>query len=173
MLSCRARERQGTARVSTAYQFYEAVKDTVVLKRRSYAAREKPPFEATGYELFYYAAHEADERGKTDVMVTLNRKQDMWDCTELKGSSERYEFVGMPLSSSGAYTISMRILPCPCVCCSIGDYHLCINEEIVGEMQSDTMKFKEAPDCPDRLSLPLEKYTNDILKEFHKMYDLI
>jgi hypothetical protein len=44
----RTREKLGVVRVSTAYQFFEAVEDHLVFKGSSYEKKAKPPFEATG-----------------------------------------------------------------------------------------------------------------------------
>ena len=44
----RTREKLGIVRVSTAYQFFEAVEEHLVFKGDSYGNKAKPPFEATG-----------------------------------------------------------------------------------------------------------------------------
>ena len=73
------REKLGTERVSNAYEFYEAVSKHLVLTEKSYASKPKPPFEATNYLLYYFAANEQDAVGKTCHFV-LDRTR-MWDTT--------------------------------------------------------------------------------------------
>ena len=124
-------------RVSTAYQFYCAVKSSLRFIPKCYDHAPKPPFEATGYELFYYAANEIDEAGKTDVMVTLNRAE-MWDSNELHGCSQCYEFVGMaPLPDSNESHIGKRAFPCACENCLRDDYDACTNSHIVGHAKTN------------------------------------
>jgi hypothetical protein len=166
---CRTREKLGVVRVSTAYQFFQAVEEHLVFKQQNYYKSAKPPFEATCYKLYYYAADEADRVGKERSSYTLNRNN-KWNCTVLKGSSAAYEFVGLALSPNGAHLIAMRFLPCPCAVCFNGEYHLCELSPIVGDMEADVMKPKEAADCPDRLGVPLTKYTNAVLEAFIKLY---
>ena len=171
LINCRTAERHGTARVSTAYEFYTAVKCNLKHKAKCYANKAKPPFEATSYELYYYAANEADEIGKTDVMVTLDRSE-MWDSTPLLGSSTCYEFVGMPPLPDGEHRIGMRLLPCPCEGCLRDDYDACSNRNLVSTMSVSVMRYKRRPEAPDRLVLPLQQYKVDVLKAFVKLHDL-
>lgn len=142
------------------------MKTTLSFKPKCYESKPKPPFEATGYELFYYAANVEDENGKTDVMVTLNRSE-MWNCSELKGSSACYEFNGLTNSSIG-----MRMLPCPCAECIRGIYDACSNVRIVGDMKYQEMKHIAEVDVPDTLSMPLTSYTIAILKAFLKHHNI-
>lgn len=171
LINCRTAERHGTARVSTAYEFYTAVKRNLHHKAKCYASKAKPPFEATCYELYYYAANEADEIGKTDVMLTLDRSE-MWDSSPLLGSSTCYEFVGMPPLLDGQHRIGMRQLPCPCAGCLRDDYDACSNRNLVSTMSFNVMRYKNRPEAPHRLALPLQQYTVDVLKAFAKLYDL-
>jgi hypothetical protein len=65
----RVRERYGTVRVSTAFQFFEAVDEHLVFQSQDYSTREKASLEATGYQIHYYAANEKDEAGKEKVSL--------------------------------------------------------------------------------------------------------
>lgn len=161
----RTREKLGVVRVSTAYQFFEAVEEHLVFEPQKYTSKAKPPFEATGYKLYYYAANEADEAGKERISFTLNRS-DMWNCTVLHGSSNAYEFVGLPRNVDNKNQIAMRWLPCPCKPCFEGDYNSCKNSNIVGDMEADEMKVILTAECPDRLDVPLTDYTVLVLKAF-------
>jgi hypothetical protein len=79
-------ERLGAVRVSTAYEFFCAVKDHVEHTEQAYMSRAKPPCEATNYMLFYFASDENDAAGKEHVAAVLDRET-MWDCTAAVGSS--------------------------------------------------------------------------------------
>lgn len=168
MCMSRIRERHGTVRVSTAYEFYSAVQEHLVLNKRSYERREKPPFEATAYHLHYFAANAEDEVGKEGVSGTLDRTK-MWNCSVLKGSSSCHEFVGLPRGNGGEYRIKKRFLPCPCSQCRDELYHLCENVDIVEQMEEGTMKLINAVECPDVLTVPLSEYTIATLKSFIKL----
>jgi hypothetical protein len=163
------RERYGTVRVSTAYAFFQAVDQHLEFSAQNYERKEKPPFEATGYKLYYYAADQDDETGKRDVAHTLDRKQ-MWDCTAIKETNRCYEFVGLP-PVGDVPQLSLRYLPCPCECCRDENYGQCGNAAIVGEMKTSSITFKQPAECPDRLETPLNQYINDILRAFIKMYE--
>ena len=160
------REKLGTVRVSTAYQFFMAVRNHLqFVPPQHLDKRAKPPFEATGHQLYYYAADEADEIGKTLVSVTLDRKT-MWDCNIVKGSSSAYEFFG--LQKCGEDNLIMkRTLPCPCDACFALQFGECAYRDIVGEFEFHEMKYK-AYECPDILDMPLEQYVVTVLKAFIK-----
>jgi hypothetical protein len=49
----RGEERFQKERMSTAYQFFEVAKKVVVLKPKCWLKKAKPPFEATGYQMYY------------------------------------------------------------------------------------------------------------------------
>lgn len=149
------------------------MKTTLSFKGKCYDSKPKQPFEATGYELFYYAANEQDETGKTDVMVTLDRSQ-MWNCSELKGSSACYEFNGMENSFIGM----LHLLECGR--CRVRVLHVyAVNmmnartgTEIVGDMNVLEMKYIAAVDVPDTLTLPLNTYSIATLKAFLKHHSI-
>jgi hypothetical protein len=150
--------------VSTAYEFYEAVRDHLIFKESSYQNKPKPPFEATNYMLFYFAADEKDAEGKECAHV-MDRSQ-MWDCTKLPGCSTAYDFVGMPDS-----LVLMRTLPCACGCCYSGLYDHCTNVDIVGSFADRPMRQIHV-DCPERLQEPLSAYTIAVLKAFARDHDV-
>lgn len=160
----RIRERFGAVRVSTAYEFFTAVKENLHLDEKAYLKRENPPMEATSYLLFYVAANATDAEGKEHSIV-LDRLKDMWNCTGLKGSSSAYEFVGLPEGQ-----ISMRYLPCPCESCCSGDSDRCTNKDFVGEQTVSEMTLVEC-DCPELLHAPIgTNHTNAVLEAFIKMH---
>ena len=128
--------------------------------------RAKPIFEATGHQLYYYASSEADEAGKHFVSVTLDRNT-MWDCNAVNGSSTAYEFIGLPPCAE-ARMIIKRTLPCPCEACFRLEYAGCLHSDIVGTFVLQEMKYQEQ-DCPEILVVPLEQYTNNVLKAFIKV----
>lgn len=164
----KVREKLGTVRVSTAYQFFKALIDHLeFVPPRNLEKRAKPTFEATGHQLYYYAADEADEAGKNLVSVTLDRKE-MWDCNTVKGSSSVYEFVG--LKKCGDDNMMMkRTLPCPCDACFALQFGACSHRDIVGEFEFHEMQHK-AYDSPDMLEVPLEQYVVAVLKAFIKSH---
>lgn len=127
--------------------------------------RAKRTFEATGYEIFYYAASVEDEMGKTLVTATLDRAQ-MWDCNAAAGSSSAYEFIGLPESAGGVNMISLRELPCPCHACARSHYASCPHMDVCGEVELRVMRLAEPADCPDILTVPLTEYTAKELKAF-------
>jgi hypothetical protein len=165
----RVREKYGTVRVSTAYQFFEAVEEHLIFVHQDYTNREKPPFEATNYLLYYYAANEADEIGKERISYTLDRKE-MWNCTAAKGTMNTYEFVGLPPTTGGDFEILMRDLPCPCDSCLTGSYAECSNSHIVGAMENCPMKEIPPIDVPALLTAPINTNTIPFLKAFIKQY---
>ena len=128
----------------------------------------KGPFEATGYELYYYAANEKDEEGKTLVSTTLDRTQ-MWDCNTASGTNTSYEFVGLPEAAGGVHFTSIRDLPCPCHSCRSINYAGCVLQDICGNVELRTMVFKAPVDCPDMLTSPLTVYDKNVLKAFIKL----
>lgn len=147
-------------RVSTAYEFYKAVKDHVVLREQSYMHVAKRPFEANNYILYYVAANEIDAEGK-EYDILLDRSQ-MWDNTGTPGSSSSYEFVGLQ-----NIKLHMRALPCPCYNCVCGEYNACANFHIVGRF--DEIAIKEIiTQGTEYISLPLESHTVRVLKAFVK-----
>ena len=164
------REQYGTVRVSTAYGFYEAVVKHMIFHPQTYQQRAKQPFEATGYKTYYVAANDADEIGKEGIYFTLNRRE-MWNCSTLKGSKSKYEFVGLPLTPTYGNQISMRFLPCPCEQCHQSNYVACSNRHIVENMATLEMNPIEGVNCPDFLDVPLDaNYTNAVLTEFIKLH---
>lgn len=166
----RLREQYGTERVSTAYQFYLAVKKHLVLDESAYNQdKEKPIFAATSYKLYYVAADEADARDKDDVFLTLDRTK-MWDCNVVNGSSRCYEFIGQPVGADGKLRITKRFLPCPCSQCRDASYENCLNNDVVTTTTTNVIKVREAEGCPDNLDVPLNQYTNGMLKAFIKLY---
>jgi hypothetical protein len=148
----------GLVRVSTAYEFYEAVRQHLIFVEQTYTNKAKPPFEATNYMLFYFAADAEDAEGKHCDYV-MDRTQ-MWDCTKLPGSSTSYDFVGMPRS-----LVKMRTLPCPCGFCCAGAYDYCTNIDIVNVFVDRPMRQIHVA-CPERLQEPLNNYTVTVLKAF-------
>lgn len=128
----------------------------------------KGPFQATGYELYYFAANEKDEEGKTLVSETLDRTQ-MWDCNAAKGTNSAYEFVGLPQAGDGSYFITIRDFPCPCSVCRSMNYAECELQDTCGEIELRAMKYKEPADCPDILTAPLISYGVKVLKAFIKL----
>lgn len=127
--------------------------------------RAKPTFEATGYELYYYAADEDDEVGKTMVSGTLDRKQ-KWDSNGTLGSSTSYEFIGLPEGVGGINMITIRALPCPCHACASATYAVCKHLDICGQPELRVMRLAEPTDCPDILTVPLTEYSTKVLKAF-------
>ena len=163
----RGREKYGTVRVSTAYEFYEAVKEHLLFREKAYMNNSKPVFEATNYILYYFAADAKDADGKTHDYV-LDRSK-MWENTHVNGCSNAYEFVGLP---SGK--LNMRELPCPCGFCFAEHHALCSNLEIVPQFKEFTMR-EVITDAPEYLQLPLEdkkEYSVRVLKAFAKRYNL-
>lgn len=161
----RLREKYGVVRVSTAYEFFMACWDYLKFDPQSLERRAKPTFEATAYHLYYYAADENDEMGKTLVSATLDRKE-KWNCNALNGSSDAYEVVGLPQSADGSTLVLKRHLPCPCQYCLTCAYAACQNEHIVGDPEVHEMKLLPPTDCPDILSVPLSQYTVKVLSAF-------
>lgn len=166
----RLREQYGTVRVSTAYQFYLAVKQHLELDETSYAQKEKPIFAATSYKLYYVAADAVDAIGKEDDVALILDREKMWDCSLVQGSSRCYEFIGQPEGDDGKLRITKRYLPCPCCHCLAFDHEHCRNPDIVLTTTTSVIKVKEIEECPDILDVPLEQYKNDLLKSFIKMY---
>jgi hypothetical protein len=164
------REKYGTVRVSTAYEFFEAVDKHLVLQPQDYSAREKPPFAATEYQIHYYAADENDERGKEKVSFTLNRKE-KWNSSAVAGIQSHYEFVGLPPTAQGGCELGMRRLPCPCDACMTDNFPQCCNVQIVDTMTTVSITEKPKADCPDYLVRPLNNYVNATLKAFIKQYN--
>ena len=152
------RERLGVLRVSTAYEFYQALQQYLVLKEQAYMDREKPTFEASNYLLFYVAAGDEDAVDK-ECIFALNR-MNKWDCTGVTNTNLCYEFMGLQESC-----IALRHLPCPCQHCATFDYGCCDNKEVVGEMTMQEVYYKEV-DCPDVLVEPLTSYANAVLLAF-------
>jgi hypothetical protein len=143
------------------------VKLLLKLAPRTYRNKAKSPFEATRYEVYYVAANAADEQGKLDVALTLDRTT-AWNCSKLHGSSTHYEFIGMPPTFAGKYQIAMRYLPCPCEKCSNYEFERCLNRDIVGDMDLQEM-YEIAPVlCADVLTEPLTQYNKDVLQQFIK-----
>jgi hypothetical protein len=145
----RNRERLGVVRVSTAYEFYEAVRDHLKLSVSAYVTKEKPLFEATKYMLFYVASS-ADDALNKECAFALDRTGEKWDCTGVSGSSGSYEFSG--LSNS---TIQMRYLPCACVSCQNNNIEECTNQELVGQTSEHHVELK-VHNCPEYLTAPVE-----------------
>ena len=167
---CRSRERLGTVRVSTAYGFYQAMEKHLVFNPDDYSKKEKNIFEATSYDAMYFAADANDELGKENITATLNR-QSMWNCSMLKGSSTSYEFVGGRSQQEGQEILSMRMLPCPCEDCYLGQYDSCINRNIVGDMTQHIMTPVRNVECPPFLVAPLDRFTNSVLSVFISTHD--
>jgi hypothetical protein len=163
----RTKERLGVVRVSTAYEFFNAVNDHLEFTSSNYESRAMPTFEATGYELYYYAADEADEAGKSMVSFTLDRDT-MWDCNAVKGSATAYEFIGLPKCGDD-FLLLKRTLPCPCENCYSRRYGDCAFVDITGEFDIHTMKLTQPTNCPDMLTVPLENYTIKVLKSFIRL----
>lgn len=69
----RKREMLGKLRVSNAYEFYCGVRDHCTWKEKDWEKKPKPPFEATNYILYYFAANAQDAVGK-DCDFVLDRK---------------------------------------------------------------------------------------------------
>jgi hypothetical protein len=165
------KEKFGIVRVSTAYEFFTAVKKLLVFSQHYATTKDKyfkPLMAATNYVLLYVASDEADALGKVDVDMILDRST-MWDCTVLTGSSSKYEFCGMDhVPAAGAHNIGMRFLPCPCKHCYQNDFAACSNQLIVGVMEYSMMKYKASPVCHDTLEEPLEFYKNGVLIAFLK-----
>ena len=140
--------------------FFQAVKDHLIFKPQAYNMNKaKPPFEATDYLLFYFAADEMDAQDKVCDFV-LNRSG-MWDCTAVSGSSASYEFMGMPRSE-----IAMRTLPCPCEFCFAGRYTMCTNRDIVSTYNNTTVSLRVV-EAPELMQMPLgSNYTISVLKAF-------
>ena len=151
----------GTVRVSTAYEFFQAVKEHLILEPKAYMNRAKPVFEATDYLLWYYASDDTEAVGKNCDFV-LNRKE-MWNPTLLKGSSSKHDFIGM-----ASKKIMMRSLPCPCEFCATDRFELCINSSIVSNFTESSMSISLV-EAPEYLELPIamnKKYTRDFLRSF-------
>lgn len=157
----------GTVRVSTAYEFFQAVKEHLVFEPKAYMNRAKPTFEATDYMLLYYAADANDAVGKA-CNFTLNRSE-MWNPSVLKGSSTKYEFIGLASSK-----IAMRSLPCPCQQCFAGTYAMCTNIDIVSTFLEKTMTITVI-EAPEYLELPLapnRDYSKPLLRAFLQLHDV-
>lgn len=167
----RAEECFGKERMSTAYQFFETAKKVVVLKPKTWVKRPKPPFEATGYQFYYVAADEADEQGKLDIMLTLDRSQ-KWDCKPLHGLKSCYEFIGIMPTYDGKNQIAMRFLPCPCEHCVACRFEDCLNRDIVENMSFHVMTPLEAVEDEETLAQPLTQYVVRVLKNFIKYHDM-
>ena len=135
-----------------------------------YTKRPKRIFEATKYYVYYVAADKDDALNKEDVDLTLDRSQ-MWNCSVLNGSSSCYDFRGLPLQEDGQYRIQKRFLPCPCYNCYNDNYNACLHLNIVATINTSIMKLVNAGDCPDILQVPLNQYSNDILRQFIKRYN--
>lgn len=154
----------GVARVSTAYEFYQAVREHCILKEKNWENKPKPPFEATNYILYYFAANAVDAEGK-ECDYVLDRTT-MWDNTEVRGCASAYDFVGMPGSA-----LTLRELPCPCSYCCTGRYEHCTNMCVVGEFRGIAMSAVEY-DCPEFLQLPLTGYTIKFMKAFMRKHEV-
>lgn len=162
---CRLREKLGSKRVSKAYEFYDTVKEDLKLPDRCYFSKPKPPFEATKYMLYYFAANELDAAGRQCDYV-LDRSQ-MWNSTSIPGCRSAYDFVGITGSR-----VNMRVLPCACAYCCGGRYAQCSNVDIVGRFVDYRLSLVE---CPDYLQLPLEgnrAYTAAVLKVFLRAHNV-
>lgn len=162
----RNREKLGVVRVSTAYEFYQAVKDHLVFKEKAFLCKPKAPFEATNYILYYFAANEQDAEGKICDYV-LDRSK-MWDNSEVPGCKKAFEFIGLPFSK-----LKMRDLPCPCAFCCRELYDRCTNRLIVSNFSELQMR-RVAFETPEYLHLPLEGnrlYTVGYLKAFMRRHD--
>lgn len=144
-----------------------ALRTHLKFERQNYDNKAKPIFEATGHELYYYAASEDDEAGKLFVSATLDRKL-MWDCNLVSGSSTAFEFTGLQLSANNTNMVLKRELPCPCPECFQGRFPYCSHENIVGMSTLHVMKLASPVDCPDILVVPLNNYANKILLAFIK-----
>jgi hypothetical protein len=152
-------------RVSTAYGFYEAVRDHLHLKVQAYMNKEKPVFEATKYLLFYVAADANDAVGKEHCFV-LNRSE-MWNCTSVPDTSKSYNFRAYPDSR-----LSVRYLPCPCLHCFNGQVEVCTNVDIVGEEVVHEISLVEHV-IPELLFEPLDRnYINAVLEGFITQHNL-
>lgn len=159
----------GTVRVSTAYEFFNAVNDHLIFTPPlDLHKRAKGAFEATSYELYYYAAHEKDEEGKTLVWATLDRTQ-MWDCNLAKGTNSAHEFVGLPQAADGSHFITIRDLPCPCSMCRSYNYAGCVLQDVCGDVKLRAMRYKTPVECPDMLTAPLTDYGTKVLRAFIKL----
>lgn len=161
----RSEERFEKERMSTAYQFFEAAKKVVKLEPKCWLKKPKPPFEATGYQMYYVAADEADEQGKLDIMLTLDRTQ-KWNCKPLNGLKSCYEFIGIVPTYDGKQQIAMRFLPCPCEHCVVFRFEMCLNRAIVENMTFEVMTAVAAVECEDTLAQPLNQYVVSVLKKF-------
>ena len=151
--------------MSTAYQFFVAAKKVVTLTPKLWLNKAKPPFEATRYQLYYVAANEADEQGKTDVWLTLDRTQ-MWNCNTLYGSKSCYEFIGIMPTFDGKNQVAMRFLPCPCEHCVAFAFEMCLNRDIVENMTFEIMTLKAEVEEEEILAQPLNQYVVAVLKKF-------
>jgi hypothetical protein len=131
----RNQERCGNTRTTTAYEFYQAALEhcqfEVVKYRNLY---EKPTFEATDYLTWYAASDENDAKDK-DCAYVLNRQSCKWYCSDLAGSSTKYEFTCLTAKDDGDYnsSIYMRSLPCSCKSCVSCLFDKCTNKDIAGE----------------------------------------
>ena len=155
----------GKLRVSNAYEFYCGVRDHCTWKEKDWEKNPKPPFEATNYILYYFAANAQDAVGK-DCDFVLDRTE-MWDNTQVPGCSSAYDFVGMPGS-----TLCMRALPCACAFCCANRYEQCTNRFYVGSFREVALSVVEI-NCPEFLQLPLETNrlcTINVLKAFMRRH---
>ena len=159
-------ERLGCVRVTTAYEFFCAVKDNLDFIEHAHMNRSKPPFEATNYMLFYYASDEKDAEGKEFCTAVLDRSE-MWDCSAVKGSSTCYEFAGRAETS-----IETRHLPCPCeYCSSHSDDMECTNAHVVGNKTLHAMTLVEYDDS-EYIKMPLDNHTIRDLMHFIRSHKI-
>lgn len=142
------------------------MKEHLIFQEKAYLNKAKPPFEATNYILYYFAADNIDAVGKNCNFV-LDRSE-MWDNTQVSGCSSAYEFVGLPECK-----LNMRMLPCPCLACGDWNYDQCSNRTIVSAFKE--IKVSEVvTNSPEYLQLPLETnklYTARLLKAFLKRHN--
>jgi hypothetical protein len=129
-------------------------------------SKAKLPFEATGYLLYYFAAHAADAVGKEQWCAAIVDRTTKWHCTPVNGSHGSYEFGGLTGNS-----IAMRYLPCPCQSCFNNNPGACTNLTFTDKAVTIAMRLIEI-DCPDTLQLPLSKYTILILTSFLRLYEI-
>lgn len=171
---CSLREKHSVERVSTAYEFYQAVKRHLIFSPSTEKLHEKPIFKATNYELFYAASDEEDARGKECHMVV--RRENMWDCTTIHGCLKCHHFAGLPIidnimldHNSSMY---MRELPCPCGPCLANRFDECQNVIFAGILKVVPIRRKIVK-CPVLLTEPIGRYNTCILKKFMTENNLI
>lgn len=168
------KERLGVLRVSTAFEFYMAVKEHLMFNKTFPSIGEKyrkGQFEATRYELYYVASsvEDAEHKPADDVHMVLDRSK-MWDSNAAETSSRCHEFVGF---GGAGDNLALRFLPCPCEhCCMpgahMGNYASCINKHIVGDVRTVRIDEKYGEASLDMLQEPLTQYTVAALKLFLK-----